>query len=213
MRQTLFGIMMVVIFTAILGCVNQKKQEPVKAPVPMSTADRPLANIPPKSRLNYYRTLPEMSINDSTKYLATIFTDKGNIVMELQPLYAPLHVNSFVFLARQGFYDGLTFHRYEPGFVIQGGDPGATGTGNSGYRIPAEIGLPHEKGSLAMARQPDEINPKRLSSGSQFYITLAAQPRLDGLGYTVFGKVVEGFEVVKKIRKGDVMIRIDIEEK
>ncbi|MFQ5772739.1 MAG: peptidylprolyl isomerase, partial [bacterium] len=122
------------------------------------------------------------------------------------------HVNNFVFLARQGFYDGLTFHRWEPDFVIQGGDPSGVGTGGPGYRIPAEIGLPHHQGVIAMARQGDNVNPEKKSSGSQFYITLRPTPFLDGQ-YSVFGRVMQGFDVVQKITRGDVILRVDIEEK
>ncbi|MCH8874403.1 peptidylprolyl isomerase [candidate division KSB1 bacterium] len=153
-----------------------------------------------------------MSIDDSKQYIATIHTDKGQIVMELDALYAPQHVNNFVFLAKEGFFDGLTFHRYDPGFVIQGGDPLGVGTGGPGYRIPAEIGLLHEKGAVAMARQGDARNPEKKSSGSQFYITLKATPFLDG-DYSVFGKVVAGMDVVQQIRRGDVMTKVVVEEK
>ncbi|TDJ02508.1 MAG: peptidylprolyl isomerase [Caldithrix sp.] len=152
-----------------------------------------------------------MSIDDSKQYIATIYTAKGEIVMELDALYAPQHVNNFVFLAKEGFFDGLTFHRYDPGFVIQGGDPLGVGTGGPGYRIPAEIGLLHEKGAVAMARQ-GAMNPQKKSSGSQFYITLKATPFLDG-DYSVFGKVVAGMDVVQQIRRGDVMTKVVVEEK
>ncbi|RMF65439.1 MAG: peptidylprolyl isomerase [Calditrichaeota bacterium] len=153
-----------------------------------------------------------MVIDKSKKYVATIHTSKGDIVAELDAFYAPEHTNNFVFLARQGFFDGLTFHRYEPGFVIQGGDPLGTGTGGPGYTIPAEIGLPHVSGALAMARRPDQVNPEKRSSGSQFYITLKPTPFLDG-NYSVFGKVIQGFDVVQQIRAGDLIQRVDIEEK
>ena len=153
-----------------------------------------------------------MQIDPAKKYFGTIRTEKGDIVVELDALYAPLHVNNFVFLARQGFYDGLTFHRHVPGFVIQGGDPSATGKGGPGYTVPAEIGLPHVEGALAMARLGDNINPEKKSSGSQFYITLAATHQLDG-GYSVFGKVIEGLDVVMKLTQGDLILRMDIEEK
>jgi len=118
-------------------------------------------------------------------------------------------VNNFVFLVNQGFYDGLTFHRVEPGFVIQGGDPLGTGGGGPGYTVPAEIKLPHVEGAIAMARTSDQVNPKRESSGCQFYITLAPTPFLDG-AYTAFGKVTQGMDVVKKIAKGDAIQQIAI---
>lgn len=210
----------VIILTSVLlwGCGNQgekaesdqkmSKQEVSRE----SSSDRPLAEMAPGDREYYYNSLPEMIIDPNKNYAATIQTAKGNIVLELYAKAAPLHVNNFVFLARQGFYDGLTFHRVVPKFVIQGGDPSGNGTGGPGYQIPAEIGLPHAQGAVAMARQPDAVNPERQSSGSQFYITLEATPHLDG-AYSVFGYVTKGFDVVQKIQKGDVIKRVDIEEK
>jgi peptidyl-prolyl cis-trans isomerase B (cyclophilin B) len=135
----------------------------------------------------------------------------GDIVVELDAGAAPQTVNNFVFLARQGFYDGLTFHRVEPGFVIQGGDPTGTGAGGPGYNVPAEIQLPHVEGAIAMARRADEVNPTRASSGSQFYIALAPTPFLDG-AYTVFGQVSEGMDVVQSIAVGDVIEKIIVVE-
>jgi peptidyl-prolyl cis-trans isomerase B (cyclophilin B) len=96
--------------------------------------------------------------------------------------------------------------------VIQGGDPLGEGSGGPGYTLPAEIKLKHPKGAIAMARLGDAQNPQRNSSGSQFYITLAATPHLDG-AYTVFGQVTQGMEIVEKIAKGDLMQTIVIEEK
>ncbi|HID64270.1 MAG TPA: hypothetical protein EYP49_16245, partial [Anaerolineae bacterium] len=96
----------------------------------------------PADRANMYSKPPEMQIDTSKTYVATISTAKGDIVVQLDADAAPLTVNNFVFLARQGFYNGLTFHRVEPGFVIQGGDPTGTGAGGPGYTVPAEIGLP-----------------------------------------------------------------------
>jgi peptidyl-prolyl cis-trans isomerase B (cyclophilin B) len=118
-------------------------------------------------------------------------------------------VNNFVFLANQGFFDGLTFHRVEPGFVIQGGDPQGNGRGGPGYTVPGEFKLKHVEGAIAMARLGDQVNPKRDSSGSQFYITLAPTPNLDG-AYSAFGQVTKGMDVVKKIAMGDVIQKIVI---
>ena len=158
-----------------------------------------------------YSAPPEMQIDPEKAYYATISTSKGDIVAMLYADKAPMTVNNFVFLARDGFYDGLIFHRVEPGFVIQGGDPLGTGGGGPGYTVPAEIGLPHTEGALAMARQSDAVNPERASSGSQFYITLAPTPQLDG-AYTVFGQVIEGMDVVLSIEIGDVIESISITE-
>lgn len=165
----------------------------------------------PQERVNMYKAAPAMTIDVNKTYRATIETSKGNIVLDLYPKDAPQTVNNFVFLARDGFYDGLTFHRVEPGFVIQGGDPQGDGTGGPGYNIPPEIKRTHTKGALAMARRggPAETTP---SSGSQFYITLEAQPNLDGQ-YTAFGQATpESMSVVQKIAIGDVIKTITIQE-
>jgi peptidyl-prolyl cis-trans isomerase B (cyclophilin B) len=137
---------------------------------------------------------------------ATISTAKGDIVVELYGKDAPLTVANFVKLVKAGFYDGLNFHRIEPGFVIQGGDPNGDGSGGPGYQIKLEIAkdLKHVEGALAMARAQDPD-----SAGSQFYITLAATPFLDG-NYAVFGKVINGMDVVKKIEVGDKITKITI---
>lgn len=174
--------------------------------------ERPLSEIKPAQRLDYFKKSPPMTIDEDKEYIATIRTYKGDIVIKLEPFYAPQHVNNFVFLARQGFYDGIRFHRLEPGFVVQGGCPLSTGLGGPGYVIPQEIGLPHVKGAVAAARQPDDVNPEKNSSGSQFYITYQPTPFLDG-EYTVFGKVIEGWDVVMHLVLGDMIERIDIEEK
>ncbi|MGD8244594.1 MAG: peptidylprolyl isomerase [Anaerolineae bacterium] len=166
----------------------------------------------PTERNNMYSEPPQVRIDPSKEYRATISTEKGDIVVDLDAGTAPQTVNNFVFLAREGFYDGLTFHRVEPGFVIQGGDPLGTGAGGPGYTVPAEIELKHVKGAIAMARRADDVNPERASSGSQFYITLDETAFLDG-AYTAFGEVVEGMDVVESIAVGDVMNAVTIEER
>ncbi|NLE44122.1 MAG: peptidylprolyl isomerase [Chloroflexi bacterium] len=158
-----------------------------------------------------YSTPPDMQIDVTKRYTASLATAKGEIVVGLDAAAAPLTVNNFVFLAREGFYDGLTFHRVVPGFVIQGGDPSGNGTGGPGYTVMAEIGLSHEEGAIAMARKGDAVNPRRASSGSQFYITLDRTPHLDG-GYTVFGQVIKGQDVVQSIAVGDVIESVTISE-
>ncbi len=169
----------------------------------------PLADVPPAQRNGYYKSEPPMTIDTSKSYQAVIHTTEGDVTVQLRADKAPHGVNNFVFLAKQGFYNGLTFHRVEPGFVVQGGDPLGNGTGGPGYTLPAEIGLTHEKGAVAWARLPDSVNPDKRSSGSQFYITLAPTHFLDG-GYSVFGYVVKGMDVVEKIKKGDRIESIDI---
>jgi peptidyl-prolyl cis-trans isomerase B (cyclophilin B) len=177
-------------------------------PVPPADGSRPLAQLSPAERADRFSGPAPMSIEPGKTYVATIVTPKGKIVTELYP-DTPESVNNFVTLAQNGFYDGLTFHRVEPGFVIQGGDPKGDGSGNPGYTIPAEIKHNHSKGALAWARTSDEVNPERRSSGSQFYITLNETTFLDG-AYTVFGQVIEGMEVAEKIGVGDKIERIDI---
>jgi len=125
-------------------------------------------------------------------------TNFGNIKIKLDYDSAPKTSANFEKLVKEKFYDGLTFHRIIPGFVIQGGDSKGDGTGGTGYTVPAEIKLLHKQGSVAMARLPDQINPNRESSESQFYIVLKDLPQLDGQ-YTVFGQVIEGLDVVDKI--------------
>lgn len=132
--------------------------------------------------------------------VATFDTSEGTFKVSLDGKAAPQTVANFIKLSKQGFYNGLTFHRIVEGFMIQGGDPSGDGTGGPGYTVPAEIGLKHTKGAIAMARTGDAVNPTKASSGSQFYITLDDQPFLDGQ-YTVFGYVSEGMNVVEKIGK------------
>ncbi len=156
---------------------------------------------------------PKVSTVDSSKqYTAVIKTAKGEIKVELFAADAPLSVTNFIQLSKAHFYDGLTFHRVEPGFVVQGGDPLGNGTGGPGFTVPAEIKRKHVKGALAWARQGDQVNPERRSSGSQFYITLEATPFLDS-GYTVFGQTIEGFDVVEQIARGDKIESVSIQEK
>lgn len=138
--------------------------------------------------------------------LVTLDTARGRIVIQLATREAPKTCANFVRLASSGFYDGTTFHRVVEGFMIQGGDPLSKdgdpfndGDGGPGYTVPAEIRLPHRRGSVAMARLPDSANPGRDSNGSQFFICVADRADLDRGGYTVFGKVVSGMDVVDAI--------------
>jgi len=197
-------VMTLSILAVIAACGQQVTTAPLSA-----TGDRPLAQVQPAQRANTFKAAPPMTIDPKKSYMATLTTSKGNIVVALDASAAPQTVNNFVFLANQGFYDGLTFHRVVAGFVIQGGDPLGTGTGGPGYTVPAEIKLPHVEGAIAMARLGDQQNPQRASSGSQFYITLAPTPNLDG-AYTAFGHVTSGMDVVKKIAIGDMIQKIVI---
>lgn len=172
------------------------------------------AKVPPPPKTYAFPSMAKLEIS----------TVKGKIVVQLNGKEAPLHAKSFYYLAKRHFFDGDTFHRYEPGFVIQGGDPlsknpklgapyasmtgspsGFHGTGGPGYRVPREYNsLKHGKFVLSMARSNDPD-----SAGSQFFITLDNTPQLDrentqdNVGYTVFGKVLSGQDVVMKIRAGD----------
>lgn len=145
--------------------------------------------------------------------VAILETSKGKIIIKFFHEKAPNTVENFIKLAKSGFYDGIKFHRVEPGFVVQGGDPlskdddlNNDGMGGPGYTIKAEFNdLPHLTGTVAMARQA--YNPD--SAGSQFYICLAPQPQLDGQ-YTVFGQVIDGMDVVRKIEVGDAIKKITL---
>ena len=155
---------------------------------------------------------------DKPKPNAVLETNRGRIVIELYPDAAPKTVDNFATLIQQGFYDGLSFHRYVPGFVIQGGDPKGDGTGGPGWTIYGEFqdaklrsSMPkHEKGVVAMARtqQPN-------SAGSQFYICLNPDPNgyqhLDG-EYATFGRVIEGLDVLDQLREGDKIDKVTLND-
>src|SRR5215831_2660107 len=145
-----------------------------------------------------------------TEEVGVIETSMGTIVIRFYDKDAPLTTANFKKLANAKFYDGTTFHRVIPGFVVQGGDPNSKdsdrsndGLGGPGYTVPAEIKQLNKRGAVATARLPDQVNPKRDSSGSQFYICLADLGSLDKGGYTVFGTVIEGMDVVDKISQVD----------
>src|ERR671912_385822 len=150
-------------------------------------------------------TQPAYEINDDALYEATISTDRGDIVLELDPKLAPTTVNNFVALARQGFYDGTTFHRVVPGFVIQGGDPEGSGRGGPGYKFADEpVKAPYVLGALAMANAGPDTN------GSQFFICIDdCQDKLQPL-YNLFGHVTRGIEVAQAIQVGDKMNTVTV---
>jgi cyclophilin family peptidyl-prolyl cis-trans isomerase/protein-disulfide isomerase len=146
-----------------------------------------------------FRSCPPFEIDPARQYTATLHTEKGDIVIALDPGTAPLAVNSFVFLARQGWYDGTDFFRVIPGFVAQGGDPSGTGHGGPGYFFVNEIT------EAARFDQPGVVGMSNLgpdTNGSQFFITFAPQPQFDG-SYTVFGRVVDGMRVVESLAPRD----------
>lgn len=183
------GVLVLGAALAIAGC---GKKETAQTPPQTSTA--------PAGE-------PETSSPPSKVAYATIDVEgRGKFVIELNLEKAPKTAGNFIKLAEQGFYNGLTFHRVEPGFVVQGGDPNGNGTGGPGYTIPfEETGLKHEDGAVAMALNPGDKN----SAGSQFYICLGPQHRLDG-DYAVFGRVIRGMDVVRKIQRYDIMREVTI---
>lgn len=154
-----------------------------------------------------YSSPPAMTIDTSKKYTAIIKTEKGNLLLELFASDVPRTVNNFVFLARDGFYDGTTFHRVIAGFMAQGGDPTGTGTGGPGYSFADEFTKhTHVAGALSMANAGPNTN------GSQFFITYAPQHHLDGK-HSVFGQLIEGMDILESIEQGDAIIRITIGER
>lgn len=167
---------------------------------------------PPKRKT--YSAPPPMNIDTGKQYTATIETKKGKLVLELFAKDVPVTVNNFVFLARDGFYDGVVFHRIIPNFMAQGGDPEGTGRGGPGYSFADEfprdasgaLKHTHGTGALSMANAGANTN------GSQFFITYAPQPHLDGV-HSVFGQLTSGMDVLKNLQNGDVITRITIAEK
>jgi len=166
-----------------------------------------------------YDAVPEMALDAAKEYSAVVKMENGeSFTIRLSHDKAPVTVNSFVFLAKEGFYDGVTFHRVLDGFMAQGGDPAGTGSGGPGYQfINEDSDLVFDKaGVIAMA------NAGRDTNGSQFFITFGATPHLNG-GYTIFGQVVEGMETIKALTRrdpsqrpdfmGDVMESVTIIEK
>jgi len=150
---------------------------------------------------------PAMQIDVAKEYAVSIETNRGTIELTLYPQYAPETVNNFVFLAGQGFYDGVKFHRVIADFMVQTGDPTGTGRGGPGYRFGDETGksnpLKHDRGVISMANAGPSTN------GSQFFITHVPTPHLNGK-HTVFGKVTKGLDVVDAIRQGDVMVSVKV---
>ncbi len=173
----------------------------------------------PEATVKTYDSAPEMTIDPEKSYTAVIHTERGDFTMTLRADLAPQHVNSFVFLARDGYYDGVTFHRVIPGFVAQAGDPTGTGSGGPGYSVPAEFTteVPYTEGVVGAARTNDPD-----SAGSQWFVTLADASNLNGQ-YTVFAQVTDGIDIVKCITArdpstnpgappGDKIISIEITE-
>ena len=167
-----------------------------ETPAAVDATETPEADEPADGKR--YAAPPAMTIDPEGSYEAVIRTEKGNVRIELLAADAPGYVNNFVFLARDGFYDGITFHRVIPGFVAQAGDPTGTGFESSGYDLVEELNdLPFDAGVLSMAKGGGSV------SGSQFFITLEPTPHLVESGFTVFGRVIEGLDVVRSLTPRD----------
>lgn len=208
------GFISALVVLAVLGLVgfilfsranpaSETASQPTAEALPTAEAAPTTAVAPaaPVAEKPTYDAAPTLTIDPARNYTATIATPRGDIVIQLRPDLAPETVNSFVFLAREGFFDGLTWHRVIPGFVAQGGDPLGTGTGGPGYNIPDEYTsevLFDRPGLVAMASTGAGTN----SGGSQFFITLAPTPNLNEQ-YTIFGEVIEGLEIVEGIPERD----------
>jgi len=181
----------------LIGCQRAPTPPtpPPPSPPPMTAAPTTLA--PPTAE-------QIAAAKKAGKVQIKLETDKGEIVLDLDGAAAPLTVANFENLVKSGFYDGLPFHRVEPGFVIQAGDPAFLGKPPVGFTIPDETSpLRHDKSVIAMARlyRGNQMVPN--SASTQFYITLAPTPHLDRFGFTVFGHVAKGMDVVEKIAVGD----------
>lgn len=212
------SIVLMMVMVGLLGVAcGSSTPEPVPPPAPsLAPAPSPSPAPEPAAKPKKYDSPPEMMIDTAKQYIATIETEKGNLVLELFAADVPVTVNNFVFLAREGFYDGSTFHRVIPGFMVQGGDPTGTGRGNAGYKFGDEFSEhKHEAGTLSMANAGANTN------GSQFFITFTPQPGLDGK-HSVFGQLIEGTDVLNNLTprdpnqnpqfEGDRIIRITIAE-
>jgi len=197
-RKWVFSFLLLLLYViALSGCSSQQQ-------LAGESAAENVTPIPIKSDKEgpVFKAAPELSTGE----VVVIETQFGSIVIAFYQEEAPLHTDNFRKLAREGFYDGCTFHRVIPNFVIQGGSSGSKdadrandGLGGPGYTVPAELGVIHTRGAVAAARQGDEINPDKESNGSQFYICLRDIPHLDRGGYSVFGQVIEGMDVVDTI--------------
>jgi len=203
-RRLLIGLaVLLVVILVILIVSFISKQLPATAPQPTTNANAtaPAAAQPTPKLIGTktYASAPPMLIDVNKQYTATVKMAKGGeFIIQLLPAKAPITVNSFVFLARQGYFNGVTFHRVLEGFMAQGGDPTGSGSGGPGYKfVNEDSDLKFDKaGVVAMA------NAGRNTNGSQFFITFTPQPSLNG-GYTIFGQVTKGMEVVNGITRRD----------
>lgn len=219
-----FSAIIVVLVLVLVGAVLLNRsggQSASVAPTAEPSVPGEVQATLPTATTYTFSAPPPLTIDPAGNYLATIITPRGAIIVELLPDIAPQTVNNFVFLARNDFYNGLTWHRVLPSFMAQGGDPSGDGTGGPGYSIPGEFTdqiLFDQPGLVAMARSADPD-----SAGSQFFITTGAAPHLNSQ-YTIFGRVIEGQEIVNGIplrdpqnpadlsRPGEMILGITISE-
>jgi len=215
--QIIAGVVVLLVLAGIIWAVTASQKPAPSAQTAPAAQSGQIA--PTSANVGKYSAYPEMTVDKAKKYSATFKMAKGGVfTAELYADKAPKTVNSFVFLAREKYFDGTTFHRVLEGFMAQGGDPAGTGAGGPGYEFENEDSdLKFDKpGVLAMA------NAGRDTNGSQFFITFLATPQLDG-GYTIFGQVTEGMDVVNAITRrdpqanpnftGDVIESVTITEK
>jgi cyclophilin family peptidyl-prolyl cis-trans isomerase len=207
-RGLLYGIGAIILLGILFSFYARKdaEVEPIPASTPVSVVTSSPTSSPSESAVTS-GTAPDLTTDEAglSKAVVTIETNKGVIKYRFYPNDAPHTVARMIELIRSGFYNGLTFHRVVPDFVIQGGDPQGNGTGGSGQKLKAEFNKrKHVPGAVAMARAQDPD-----SADSQFYITLGTIPHLDD-NYTVFGQVIEGQEIVKQIAVGDKMTKVTV---
>jgi cyclophilin family peptidyl-prolyl cis-trans isomerase len=191
------AVIVLVVAAIVILVVRSLPRSPQTTQTAQST--QASGQVPALVGTKQYASAPPMLIDKNKQYTATVKMAKGGeFVLQLYPDKAPITVNSFVFLARQGYFDGTTFHRVLEGFMAQGGDPTGTGGGGPGYQFVNENSdLKFDKaGVVAMANSGPDTN------GSQFFITFGPQPSLDG-GYTIFGQVISGMDVVNGITRRD----------
>lgn len=203
MTKQFFSLILIFILVVLFISCGGKKTSPQQPRQTETTQQQTLQNKAETTAMLTEKTEITEPVKDSKYVVISVKSGDeylGKIKIKLYTKEAPKTTENFIKLVNQGFYNGLTFHRVIPGFVIQGGDPKGDGTGGPGYTVPAEINpnLKHVRGTVATARLSDQVNPTKASSGSQFYICHAPAPHLDG-NYTIFGMVVEGMDVVDKI--------------
>ena len=215
-KNLLIGVIIIlVVGAAVFGLYSKFKSSTEQiTPTPVSDivlnqptpATQSGDNIQSKKVMKQYPKFPGvLPASELQNKKAVIVTAKGNIEFEIYP-QSPKAASNFIFLAKDGFYDELIFHRVVPGFVIQGGDPAGNGTGGPGYKFEDEpVTMEYDKGIVAMANSGPNTN------GSQFFIMLEDNPTLPP-SYTIFGRVISGQEVVDKIEVGDVMSKVTIED-